>query len=276
MVYQRTDKNGTKYYLDFTCPKCGGSGYIHYYDHVAGGICFKCNGSGKRESPKTVKVYTEEYKKKLEESRNARRRKKAEEFNQKFFEKNGFNSDGDTYIVLGNTYKIKEDLKKIGCKYNEMFGWHSKTPLDEYPVEKINVFDSVTDDDTGNQCEICTKNEFGEIEWNIDYWWLIQVINDLRKDYIDNSKLKTGYFGEIGDKVDFTLKCVAYYGFDTQFGTTYIWKFVDSENHVFIWKTGKYIDNFESGVEMHIKGTIKDHNEYNGEQQTVLTRCRIA
>lgn len=30
-----------------TCPKCGGSGRIPSYLHVAEGLCFRCNGSGK-------------------------------------------------------------------------------------------------------------------------------------------------------------------------------------------------------------------------------------
>jgi hypothetical protein len=28
------------------CPKCGGRGYIPRYQHVSGGVCFVCKGSG--------------------------------------------------------------------------------------------------------------------------------------------------------------------------------------------------------------------------------------
>jgi hypothetical protein len=28
------------------CPKCGGSGVLRQYGHVAGGVCFHCNGRG--------------------------------------------------------------------------------------------------------------------------------------------------------------------------------------------------------------------------------------
>ena len=28
------------------CTRCGGTGRISYYNHVAGGICFKCGGRG--------------------------------------------------------------------------------------------------------------------------------------------------------------------------------------------------------------------------------------
>ena len=29
-----------------TCPKCGGKGTLDQYLHIAGGVCFHCNGSG--------------------------------------------------------------------------------------------------------------------------------------------------------------------------------------------------------------------------------------
>ena len=30
------------------CPRCGGLGGLQHYSHVAGGTCFRCNGSGAR------------------------------------------------------------------------------------------------------------------------------------------------------------------------------------------------------------------------------------
>lgn len=30
-----------------TCPRCNGKGNITYYGHIAGGVCFKCEGLGK-------------------------------------------------------------------------------------------------------------------------------------------------------------------------------------------------------------------------------------
>lgn len=32
--------------LENSCPKCGGTGYIREFSHVAGGVCFYCNGKG--------------------------------------------------------------------------------------------------------------------------------------------------------------------------------------------------------------------------------------
>jgi DnaJ-class molecular chaperone len=33
-------------YTKTTCPKCGGSGTLHQYAHIANGECFHCNGTG--------------------------------------------------------------------------------------------------------------------------------------------------------------------------------------------------------------------------------------
>lgn len=39
-----------------TCDRCGGSGWIPHFNHVEGGICFKCEGVG--EVPATYRAKT--------------------------------------------------------------------------------------------------------------------------------------------------------------------------------------------------------------------------
>lgn len=96
--------------------------------------------------------------------------------------------------------------------------------------------------------------------------------NEIRKAELNNIT----YFGTVGEKIkniEVTGRCVA--GYDTQFGYTYIYKFTDNENHVFIWKTGNCIDTNDKGAFTGtINGTIKAHDEYNNERQTILTRCK--
>ena len=62
----------------------------------------------------------------------------------------------------------------------------------------------------------------------------------------------------------------------------------DAEGNTFTWKTtnGLGIDvkknehitweSAEEGQTVVLKGTVKEHNEYNGEKQTVLTRCKVS
>jgi hypothetical protein len=67
-----------------------------------------------------------------------------------------------------------------------------------------------------------------------------------------------------------------------------IYKFTDADGNVFVWKTTGSVgedrtDNIgrdyfykpENGESVKVSGTIKEHNEYRGEKQTVLTRCKV-
>lgn len=76
--YIRTDKNGTKIFADWTCPRCGGAGESSMWLKT-GKVCFRCGGSGLRERPVIIKEYTDEYAAKLEARRIARQKKYEEE-----------------------------------------------------------------------------------------------------------------------------------------------------------------------------------------------------
>lgn len=73
IVYLRTDKNGTKYYANYTCPRCGGAGGSDKWAFT-GWTCYECGGTGESSTPVIEKEYTPEYRAKLDE----RARKRAE------------------------------------------------------------------------------------------------------------------------------------------------------------------------------------------------------
>lgn len=91
---------------------------------------------------------------------------------------------------------------------------------------------------------------------------------------------KTAYYGNVGDriKVDVTGRVITSYNTQISYYnyvTTYIYEFKDSENHVFIWKSQKEIPLDDNGKYNGIlTGTIKEHSDYKGTKQTVLTRCK--
>lgn len=81
------------------------------------------------------------------------------------------------------------------------------------------------------------------------------------------------WVGNMKDRITISVqsfKCVT--SWETEFGTTRIYKIVDETGNVFTWKTGTFL---EDGVKS-ITGTIKAHNEFRGVKQTELTRCRVA
>lgn len=87
---------------------------------------------------------------------------------------------------------------------------------------------------------------------------------------------KTDYVGNIGDRITVNVEGRVVAGYDTQFGYTFIYKFTDETGKVYIWKTTKDIELDDNGNMVgEVTGTIKEHNEYNGERQNVLTRCKI-
>lgn len=106
---------------------------------------------------------------------------------------------------------------------------------------------------------------------------------------IKAEKALSNYIGKVGDKIDTTATYIktawfeipSFKGYGTE--TMYIHTFKIGNDTV-VWKTtatlGRWNDKdewegYEEGQEVHLKGTIKEHNEYKDEKQTVLTRCRI-
>lgn len=85
IVYLRTDKNGTKYYANYTCPRCGGAGGSDKWAFT-GWTCYECGGTGESSTPVIEKEYTPEYRAKLDERARkraeAKRAKQVEEFNK--------------------------------------------------------------------------------------------------------------------------------------------------------------------------------------------------
>lgn len=133
-IYVRTDKNGTKIFHDWTCPRCGGAGFADKWI-ATGRTCWECGGTGKRHTAKVVKEYTPEHWAKLEAKRIAKSRKEAEEraryaeehaeeiaeANRKAilfrYAENGCDENGVGYVLNGNTYPVKDQIKKAGGKW---------------------------------------------------------------------------------------------------------------------------------------------------------------
>lgn len=83
------------------------------------------------------------------------------------------------------------------------------------------------------------------------------------------------WMGNVGDRVSFKIAdCRTITSWESQFGTTYVYKFVDEDGHEFTWKTSNWVD--EEDIGKTIKGTVKELKEFRGIKQTELTRCRIA
>lgn len=89
---------------------------------------------------------------------------------------------------------------------------------------------------------------------------------------VEKSKKSTHKY-EVGDRVTIKVKDFKVVSsISTMYGIMYIYKFIDEEENVYIWKTGNSIDSDIN----YVKGTVKACSEYNGEKQTELTRCKVS
>lgn len=270
----KTDKNGTKYYhCTQTCGRCAGTGIVAQYIQVNGGQCFDCWGAGIVEW--NEKEYTPEYEEKLQAQREKRAAKKlaeakahAAEKNAEFFERNGFNPEGKTYFVLGNTYEIKEELKAQGAKWDGYSShWHMATKPEGREVLELSADDVYTTDEAGIYDWRFQKNEY------------LDKIHEA-EDKLRAAESPSEYVGQVGDKIQLTLTYTHTAAWENSYGgywsnnVTFLHTFKDENGNVFTWKTGNCIEA-DYGDKLVVKGTIKDHNEYKGIKQTVLTRCKI-
>lgn len=98
------------------------------------------------------------------------------------------------------------------------------------------------------------------------------------------------HIGNVGDKVALVLTYTgsasweqpSYAGYGTE--THYIRKFEDESGNVITWKTTAHLGWTDDkgywhhpaeGDKIKVSGRIKEHTTYNGQKQTMLTRCKV-
>jgi hypothetical protein len=106
---------------------------------------------------------------------------------------------------------------------------------------------------------------------------------------------KSEYQGEAKKRSEYELTYIrtnrwlqdSYCGYGKDW--VYLHTFADAEGNCYIWKTGSplgmYVDKEQDGWldwipathgdKIQLKATVKDHKEYKGIKQTVLTRCKV-
>lgn len=271
-----------KAHIKIKCPRCSGLGIIVSRVEngkmipipVDAGICYLCNGE--KYISKWVKVYTEkEYEQYMRTRERARERQiekekarlqelenKSEENKKKVLEKWGFNpEDPAVYLVTGNTFEIKDELKERGARFNPALNWHFKEEV-EVPEghELVKVpFDEVYEwqpmvkriELKSNAKEIAAAAR-RSIEPESNSEWVGEIKERLR----DLRVTLTG-----------ARECFSYYGDSTLFTFEY-------NDCVLTWFTSSSPKvEMTIGNEYILIGTVKLHDEYNGVKQTRLSRC---
>lgn len=273
--FEKVDKNGTHVFVDCTCRRCGGDGIIPYFAHVDHGVCFECGGSGVGGNEE-IKVYTDAYGAKLKAQREARAEAKRQkliaesgEKNKEWLEREGFNAEGTTYLVLGNTYEIREELKANGAKFNYILGWHMADPK-HFDVVSLNVE------------QVTYRTWDGRYDYERDPEGIEALIAKLKEDAEQELKTKRGehiseYIGTVGERRDFVCKMVGHFTYESHYSyygeTNHIYKFEDENGDIVVWNTCSWLE--DDKTEYRFKATVKEHSEYKGEKQTVIARPKF-
>lgn len=253
-----------------TCPRCGGSG-SYSYNSFDGTRCYGCGGSG--HVVNTVRAYTEKEKaamdraatRRAEQKEQARQEKIQKNIDEKpalvqaFYKKNGFNENGETYIVLGNSYDIKDELKEKGFKYDPVMKWHGPEAF-SYKTVKAN-FDDI----------FSWNDKYGVGNWKESSY---DFLNNLIKS-AENSEADGKYFGEVKERLrNLELSLVERYKSENAYGISECLTFKDADDNYFSWWTSTFPQG-DIGQTFHVTGTVKAHNAYKGKKITVLTRCKL-
>lgn len=82
------------------------------------------------------------------------------------------------------------------------------------------------------------------------------------------------HVGSIGARISLIIvehSCIT--SWETQWGPTFVYKFVGADGNVYTWKTSKFLGDNLAGYSL--TGTVKEHTEFRGVKQTDLTRCKL-
>lgn len=80
------------------------------------------------------------------------------------------------------------------------------------------------------------------------------------------------YVGSIGERLELFLTVERTIELDGSYGRSTMFKFRDDNGNCFIWTTATN-PGFKTGDEIHLRGTVKNHNKFKNECQTILSRC---
>ena len=175
---------------------------------------------------------------------------------------NGFSEYGVTYLVLGNSYSIKDDLKEAGFKFSPLLRWHCGDCNFELP-------------------EGC---EYKELHYEDVFIWDEESHTTFMKegarekiDLIFNPIVESNsqFVGEIGERlydIPMTVRNIS--GFNSAYGYKWVYTFEDKNGNVYSWFTTSQ-QAISVGMDCIVTGTVKAHVEYRKVFTTQLNRCKI-
>lgn len=211
----------------------------------------------------------------------------AEECINKF----GYQNSQSRYPTGSRAFKYYEYFYRLGCEG------------DDDLIQEIKDHDIIVDRDE-NWAKVTGATEWvSHVEDPDDYLFKLQVIvksgyvkysevnllvslmitykrhlekvaRDAEREAKRAAEMVSEYQGKVGERLTIDVASAELVtSWDGYYGWTGLYKFIDNDGNVYMWysSSGQRTDGATS-----ITGTVKEHSEYRGVKQTVLTRCKIA
>ena len=276
------DEEARKAHIKIKCPRCNGLGFIVSRVEngvmipipVDGGICYHCNGA--KYLSKWVKAYTEKeyerYMKAQERAREKRQEKEeariqalkdnSEENKKAILAKWGFDvEDPAVYLVTGNTYDIKDELKERGGRFNPALNWHFTR---EVEVPEGHELVKVAFDEVYDWMPMVKRIELKENAREVAAAARIAAMPESKSEWVGSEKERLRSLDVV---LTGARECSTYYGDSTLYTFDY-------DGNEMTWFTSSCPKvEMVVGHSYLLTGTVKKFNEYNGVKQTQLSRC---
>lgn len=266
-IYKNAERLGNPYQIKgklYTrvkrkCPKCGGSGNYQNF-----GTCYRCNGAG--YVIEETRLFTLEEKKVYEEAKAAeesdfeREQITAEqEAKQNWLERNNFDKDGNTFIVVGDSYSIKDKLKSLGFKYSDYIKWHCAVPNEDWDfmIKQVNV------------------NDFYHWVPGVKGYLISEEGKDKLKKVYAATPSNGEWVGNIDERAQLKVTLIGARAFDGAWGETTLYFFETENKDKLIWKTTTTV-SFPKDTLFTIAATIKRHTFDQAKSKvTYIQRVRL-
>lgn len=241
------------------CGRCGGTGIYKNF-----GTCYECKGAG--YVIKETRLFTKEEKDVYQKAKatedeifEREQLTREQEAKRNWLEYNNFDENGNTFIVLGDSYSIKDKLKSLGFKYSNYIKWHCATFSDDWDfmVKQVNV------------------NDF--------YHWVPGVKGYLISEE-GKSKLKMIYaeapskeelVGNIGERISVEVSFIGRRAIDSNWGAASLFMFDTLDHQRLIWNTTTcpIVPNADTFM---LTATVKKIGfDSTGHKVTYITRAKM-
>jgi hypothetical protein len=178
-----------------------------------------------------------------------------------WLERNGFNKDQNTYIVIGETYSIKSQLKADGFIYNPILKWHRSNP-DGYEDKVIKI----------NIAEVASF-----VSWGVGTYY------PEAQSYIENKLAEAAsgssqdWVAAQGDKISDTLvTLISRSSFINKWGkNTFIYNFKDKNNYRYTYFTNKILPQDINETLIIHSAIVKEQSNYKGIKSVIISNMKI-